>query len=129
MPVATELPTVGGPLGLAEDAAAYFDDAKPSSQGRLGILGRLLPAGNAASMRPYQKKGSWVMAVNVSRHGSTVVVEIDRPQRRNAFDGRTIGEIGAAFADAEPDERVPRGSSHRSGRRGLLRGDGPQSAR
>ena len=46
------------------------------------------------------------MAVNVSTHGSTVVVEIDRPERRNAYDGPTMGEIGAAFADAEADDAV-----------------------
>jgi len=46
------------------------------------------------------------MAVNVTMHGSTLVVEIDRPERRNALDGATLGGIGTAFADAETDTSV-----------------------
>jgi enoyl-CoA hydratase len=46
------------------------------------------------------------MAVNSSLHGTTLVVEIDRPERRNALDGATLGGIGSAFAAAETDERV-----------------------
>ncbi|HEX5588349.1 MAG TPA: enoyl-CoA hydratase-related protein [Acidimicrobiia bacterium] len=46
------------------------------------------------------------MPVNVSTHGSTVVVQIDRPERRNALDGATLGGIGTAFTDAEHDPAV-----------------------
>jgi enoyl-CoA hydratase len=46
------------------------------------------------------------MAVNLSRHGSTLVVEIDRPERRNALDGATMAAIGTAFTDAETDDEV-----------------------
>jgi enoyl-CoA hydratase len=46
------------------------------------------------------------MAVNVSTHGTTRVVEIDRPERRNALDGATIAGIGAAFVAAETDDAV-----------------------
>jgi enoyl-CoA hydratase len=44
------------------------------------------------------------MAVHVERHGNAVVVTIDRPERRNALDGETIGLIGAAFSAAEVDD-------------------------
>jgi enoyl-CoA hydratase/carnithine racemase len=46
------------------------------------------------------------MPVNVSVHGTTTVVEIDRPERRNALDGPTLGGIGAAFAAAEADDAI-----------------------
>jgi enoyl-CoA hydratase len=46
------------------------------------------------------------MPVNVSSHGSTLVVEIDRPERRNALDGATMGGIGSAFTAAETDPTV-----------------------
>ncbi|MET0627284.1 MAG: enoyl-CoA hydratase-related protein [Acidimicrobiia bacterium] len=46
------------------------------------------------------------MPVNVSTHGSTLVVEIDRPERRNALDGATMGGIGSAFTAAETDPTV-----------------------
>ncbi len=46
------------------------------------------------------------MPVNLSQHGATLVVELDRPERRNALDGATIGAIGTAFADAETDDGV-----------------------
>ena len=46
------------------------------------------------------------MAVNVSREGSTTIVEIDRPERRNALDGATMAGIGTAFAEAEADDAV-----------------------
>ncbi len=46
------------------------------------------------------------MAVHVDQHGSTVVVTIDRPERRNALDRETIGLIGAAFAAAETNDGV-----------------------
>ncbi len=46
------------------------------------------------------------MAVHVDRHDSTVVVTIDRPERRNALDAETIGLIGSAFTEAENDDRV-----------------------
>jgi enoyl-CoA hydratase len=46
------------------------------------------------------------MPVNVSSHGSTLVVEIDRPERRNALDGATMGGIGSAFTEAETDPTV-----------------------
>jgi enoyl-CoA hydratase len=46
------------------------------------------------------------MAVHVDRHGNTVVVTIDRPGRRNALDGETVGLIGAAFAAAEADDEA-----------------------
>ena len=46
------------------------------------------------------------MAVNVTCEGTTVVVEIDRPERRNALDGETMAGIGTAFADAERDDGV-----------------------
>jgi enoyl-CoA hydratase len=46
------------------------------------------------------------LPVNVSSHGSTVVVQIDRPERRNALDGATLGGIGSAFSAAEADPAV-----------------------
>ena len=46
------------------------------------------------------------MTVNVSREGSTTIVEIDRPERRNALDGATMAAIGTAFAEAEVDDAV-----------------------
>ena len=46
------------------------------------------------------------MAVNVSTHGPIAVVEIDRPERRNALDGPTMGGIGSAFAAAEADDAI-----------------------
>lgn len=46
------------------------------------------------------------MTVDVRRIGSTAVVTIDRPERRNALDGPTIAAIGAAFLAAEADDAV-----------------------
>ena len=46
------------------------------------------------------------MPVTSERFGQTVVVTIDRPERRNALDGPTIGAIGAAFLAAEHDDDV-----------------------
>lgn len=44
------------------------------------------------------------MAVNVERFDGTVVVTIDRPERRNALDGETVSLVGTAFAAAEADD-------------------------
>jgi enoyl-CoA hydratase len=44
--------------------------------------------------------------VVVTRRGPVTVVTIDRPARRNALDGATIGAIGRALVEAERDEGV-----------------------
>ncbi|MGD9797381.1 MAG: enoyl-CoA hydratase/isomerase family protein [Acidimicrobiia bacterium] len=46
------------------------------------------------------------MTVHSRLVGSTAVVTIDRPERRNALDGPTIAAIGAAFTAAEADDEV-----------------------
>lgn len=46
------------------------------------------------------------MSVDLSTHGHTLVVTINRPERRNALDAETMDRIGNAFADAEQDDSV-----------------------
>lgn len=46
------------------------------------------------------------MAVTVDRQDGVMVVTIDRPERRNALNGETIGLIGAAFLSAEEDDSI-----------------------
>jgi enoyl-CoA hydratase len=46
------------------------------------------------------------MPVLLDRRGVSLVVTIDRPERRNALDAETIDAIGLAFADVEADDRV-----------------------
>src|ERR1700722_1187904 len=46
------------------------------------------------------------MAVTVDRQHGVMVVTIDRPERRNALNGETIGLIGAAFQSAEEDDTI-----------------------
>jgi enoyl-CoA hydratase len=46
------------------------------------------------------------MPVSTERVGHTLIVTIDRPERRNALDGPTISAIGAAFVAAEQDDDV-----------------------
>jgi len=46
--------------------------------------------------------------VHIDRTGAVMVVTLDRPDRRNAVDGETAGELSAAFRafDADPDRDV-----------------------
>lgn len=44
--------------------------------------------------------------VGVTRHGTALVVTINRPERANALDGATIAGLGAAFTAAEHDDTV-----------------------
>jgi enoyl-CoA hydratase len=44
--------------------------------------------------------------VEVTRHGHTVVVTINRPERRNALNAEVMGGIGVAFTDAETDDDI-----------------------
>jgi enoyl-CoA hydratase len=46
------------------------------------------------------------MSVDVSRHGHTAVVTINRTERRNALNAEVIGGIGVAFTEAENDADV-----------------------
>ena len=46
------------------------------------------------------------MAVTVEQRGQAAVVTIDRPERRNALDARTIRDLGDAFTEAENDDNV-----------------------
>ncbi|HEY2332984.1 MAG TPA: enoyl-CoA hydratase-related protein [Acidimicrobiales bacterium] len=46
------------------------------------------------------------MSVELTRSGTTAIVTINRPERRNALDGATIAGIGAAFLAAEADDEV-----------------------
>ncbi|MEY4226269.1 MAG: hypothetical protein RL190_1026, partial [Actinomycetota bacterium] len=52
-------------------------------------------------------------AVQIRRRGNLLEIALDRPERRNAFDGAMIDGLAAAFADVG-DARVV-----------LLRGEGP----
>lgn len=45
-------------------------------------------------------------AVEVTRHVTTAVVTINRPERRNALDNEAIAGIGAAFVELEEDDGV-----------------------
>ena len=46
------------------------------------------------------------MTVRETRHGATLLITIDRPERANALDGATMGGLGSAFAAAEADDSV-----------------------
>jgi enoyl-CoA hydratase/carnithine racemase len=46
------------------------------------------------------------MAVDVTQHGTTRVVRINRPERRNALDTETMEALGVAFETAEHDDGV-----------------------
>ena len=52
-------------------------------------------------------------AVQTARHGHLLEVVLDRPERRNAFDGAMVDGLAAAFADVGDARAV------------LLRGEGP----
>jgi enoyl-CoA hydratase len=46
------------------------------------------------------------MSVQQRRQGNVLVVTINRPEQRNAFDAATIMGLGEAFSDAEGDDGV-----------------------
>lgn len=46
------------------------------------------------------------MSIECERHKGVLTVRINRPERRNALDPRTIEELGAAFCAAETDDSV-----------------------
>jgi enoyl-CoA hydratase/carnithine racemase len=45
-------------------------------------------------------------SVEVTRHGHSLVVTINRPERRNALNSEVIAGIGVAFTEAEADDAV-----------------------
>ena len=52
--------------------------------------------------------------------GPVAVITINRPERYNAFRGRTVEELIKAFRAAWADKAGPGGHPHRRGREGLL---------
>lgn len=45
-------------------------------------------------------------AVDITRHGATAVVTLNRPERRNAINNEVTAGVGRAFTEAEQDDAV-----------------------
>ena len=72
--------------------------------------------------------GSDFTDVRYEVDGAVAIITINRPERMNAFRGRTVDELIAAFRAAWADSAVARGRADRRRRPGLLRRRRPEAA-